>query len=89
MTVTTQALDAVAGILGPRWVRRDRASLEAYAADGLPTLHALPGAVLLPGSRDELIRVLKVLAHHGVHSWHGASPASRAAPWRSAPSSSA
>jgi len=66
MTVATQALDAVAGILGPRWVRRDQASREAYAADGLPTLHALPGAVLLPGSRDELIRVLKVLAHHGV-----------------------
>jgi glycolate oxidase subunit GlcD len=66
MTVSRQALDAVAAIVGARWVRGDRASREAYAADGLPTLHGLPGAVVLPGSRAELLRVLRVLAHHRV-----------------------
>jgi len=66
MTITRQALEAAAGIVGSRWVRADRASREAFAADGLPTLHGLPGAVVLPGTRDELLRVLRVLAHHGV-----------------------
>jgi glycolate oxidase subunit GlcD len=66
MTVPAQALDAIAGIVGPRWARIDRATRESYAADGLPTQHALPGAVVLPGSRDEVIRTLRVLAHHGV-----------------------
>jgi glycolate oxidase subunit GlcD len=66
MTVTTEALAAVAGVVGSGWVRSDRASREAYAADGLPTLHGLPGAIVLPGSRDELLRVLRVLAHHAV-----------------------
>jgi glycolate dehydrogenase FAD-linked subunit len=66
MTVSTRALEAVAGVVGPGWVRSDLASREAYAADALPTLHGLPGAVVLPGTRDELLRVLRVLAHHGV-----------------------
>ncbi len=66
MTVHAMALDAVRRIVGPRWTRTDPATREAYAADGLPAQHALPGAVVLPGSRDEVIQVLRVLAHHGV-----------------------
>jgi glycolate oxidase subunit GlcD len=66
MTVTTQVLGALAGIVGPAWVRHDRATRETYATDGLPTAHREPGAVVLPGSRDELIRAVRVLAHHGV-----------------------
>ncbi len=66
MSVAAQILDAIAGIVGPRWVRRQRAALETYASDGLPTLHARPGAVVLPGHRDEVIRVVRVLAHHSV-----------------------
>lgn len=66
MTVASQALDAVGRVVGPRWMRQDQASREAYASDGLSTLHALPGAVVLPGSRDEVIRVLRILAHHGI-----------------------
>ncbi|MDH4046004.1 MAG: FAD-binding protein [Gemmatimonadota bacterium] len=66
MSIASQALDAIAGVVGPRWVRGDQASRETYASDGLSTLHALPGAVVLPGSRDELLRVVRILAHHGV-----------------------
>ena len=66
MTVASRALEAVAAIVGPRWTRQDLATREAYASDGLPTTHALPGAVVLPGSRDEVVRVLRVLAEHGV-----------------------
>jgi glycolate oxidase subunit GlcD len=66
MTVAPRALSAIETIVGPRWLRRQRAELETYAADGLPTLRARPGAAVIPGSREELIRVIRVLAHHGV-----------------------
>ncbi|OGU01434.1 MAG: glycolate oxidase subunit GlcD [Gemmatimonadetes bacterium RBG_16_66_8] len=42
------------------------AQLDTYASDGLPTRESRPGAVVLPGSRDELIRVVRALAHHGI-----------------------
>jgi glycolate oxidase subunit GlcD len=64
--VSAQALSAVEAIVGARWVRRRPAELLTYSADGLPTLHARPGAAVLPGTRDELVRVVRVLAHHGV-----------------------
>jgi len=66
MTVASQALEAVRAIVGPQWMRRDHATREAFASDGLATEHALPGAVVLPGSRDEVLRVLRVLAQHGI-----------------------
>ncbi len=59
-------LDAVAAVVGPRWVRRAPAELETFASDGLPTRHSRPRAVILPGSRDEVIRLVQVLAHHRV-----------------------
>jgi glycolate oxidase subunit GlcD len=66
MTVSKQALAAVQKIVGERWVRLSRAELETYAADGLPTHRSIPAAVILPGSRDEVIDVVRVLAHHDV-----------------------
>jgi len=65
MTISGQVLDALAGIVGPAWVRSDQATRMAYAADGLPTAHREPSVVVFPGSRDQVIRVLRVLAHHG------------------------
>ncbi|HXV86548.1 MAG TPA: FAD-linked oxidase C-terminal domain-containing protein [Gemmatimonadales bacterium] len=66
MTVTRQALEALTAIVGPRWVRQAPAQLDAYASDGLPTRHSRPAAVVLPGSGDEVIRLVRVLAHHGI-----------------------
>jgi glycolate oxidase subunit GlcD len=66
MSIPDRARSAVEAIVGPRWVRRRGAELDTFATDGLPTLHARPGAAVLPGSREELIRVVRVLAHHSV-----------------------
>ncbi len=63
MTIIRQALDAIGQIVGPRWLRTSRAERDTYASDGLPTLHARPGAVVLPATRDEVARVMRVLAH--------------------------
>jgi len=64
--VTQQAIDAITAVVGPRWVRRAPAELETFASDGLPTRNQRPLAVVLPGSREEVIGVVRVLAHHGV-----------------------
>jgi glycolate oxidase subunit GlcD len=49
-------------IVGPRWVRHRRAELATYTMDGLPTKESVPGVVVMPGSRAEVIAVLKALA---------------------------
>jgi glycolate oxidase subunit GlcD len=66
MPLPPQLLDALTGIAGARWVRHAPAALATYARDGLPTLASAPGAVVLPASRDELIRVVRALAQYDV-----------------------
>ncbi len=53
-------------MVGPRWIRCDRAELETYASDGLPTHRSRPGAAVLPADRDEVVQVVRVLARHGI-----------------------
>jgi glycolate oxidase subunit GlcD len=64
--VSQQVLDALAGIVGQRWIRLAPAELDTYASDGLPAHYRRPAAVVLPGSADEVARVVRVLAHHDV-----------------------
>jgi glycolate oxidase subunit GlcD len=53
---------SLAGIVGERWVRRRPAELLAYDADALPGYRALPALFVAPGTRDELIAVVRALA---------------------------
>ncbi|HEU4699588.1 MAG TPA: FAD-linked oxidase C-terminal domain-containing protein [Gemmatimonadales bacterium] len=53
-------------IVGPRWVRHRPAELATYTMDGLPTHAAEPGVVVLPGSRREVIDVVRLLHRAGV-----------------------
>jgi glycolate oxidase subunit GlcD len=48
-------------IVGPRWVRVRPAELAAYEADGLPTHASRPALAVLPGTRQELIAVIRLL----------------------------
>lgn len=64
--IPAQVLDALRATVGARWVRQAPAELETYASDGLPTLRARPGAAVLPATRDELVRAVRVLAHHDI-----------------------
>ncbi|MGH7752304.1 MAG: FAD-binding oxidoreductase, partial [Gemmatimonadales bacterium] len=56
----------LARIVGREHVRTARPERLTYAADGLPTKRSLPGSVVLPGSRDEVIAVVRLLAGRGV-----------------------
>ena len=51
----------LARIVGPRWVRERRAELATFSGDGLPTHASEPRLVVLPGTREELIDVIRLL----------------------------
>ena len=56
-----ELVQALTAIVGARWVRSRAAELATYRADGLPTHEATPGLVVLPGSRAEVLAVLREL----------------------------
>ncbi len=65
--MTSPALRAaLARVVGERWVRHRRAELATYTMDGLPTHESWPGTVVLPGTRDELVAVVRALHAAGV-----------------------
>src|SRR5690242_3116639 len=57
---------ALARIVGAGHVRSGPGERLAYSSDGLPTHRRLPHLVVLPGTRDELIAVVRLLAQAGV-----------------------
>ena len=58
--------ESLAGIVGARFVRTERAALATYASDGLPTHKRTPGVVVFPGSAEEVRQVVRLLADRGV-----------------------
>src|SRR6266705_5517093 len=56
----------LAAIVGERHVREARAERLTYSMDGLPTHRRVPDVVVLPGTREELVAVVRLLAAHGV-----------------------
>jgi glycolate oxidase subunit GlcD len=59
-------ISALEGIVGARWVRHARDELVTYETDGLPTPRSPPGAVVLPRDAAEVVRCVRILAHHRV-----------------------
>ncbi|MGB7212571.1 MAG: FAD-linked oxidase C-terminal domain-containing protein [Gemmatimonadales bacterium] len=51
----------LARIVGHRWVRERRAELATFNGDGLPTHTSEPRLVVLPGTRGELIDIIRLL----------------------------
>ncbi|MDH3292352.1 MAG: FAD-binding protein, partial [Gemmatimonadota bacterium] len=66
MTIPKAVVRHLETIVGPNWVRTTPAALETYAADALPTKRCRPGAVVIPGSRDEVARVVRHLANQQI-----------------------
>src|SRR5262247_2231298 len=56
----------LSAIVGASHVREAKAERVTYASDGLPTHRRVPDLVVLPGSREELIAVVRLLAALGV-----------------------
>lgn len=64
--MTPALAEALAAIVGQRHVRTAPGERLTYASDGLPTHRRTPGIVTLPGTREELHAVIRLLAAHGV-----------------------
>src|SRR5438105_1733257 len=64
--MTTALARDLAAIVGEKHVREARAERLTYAMDGLPTHRRVPDLVVLPGTREELIAVVRLLAAHNV-----------------------
>jgi glycolate oxidase subunit GlcD len=64
--IPPEALAALKAAVGPQWVKDARAELDTYATDGLPTHGSLPGAAVIPGCKDELLQVIRILHHHRI-----------------------
>jgi glycolate oxidase subunit GlcD len=56
----------LADIVGPRRVLSRESELLAYSADGLPGYTRVPALAVFPGSRDETVAVVRVLARAAV-----------------------
>ena len=56
----------LAAIVGERRVLERPTSLAAYASDGLPGYHQVPSLAVFPGTREELVAVVRALAAAGV-----------------------
>jgi glycolate oxidase subunit GlcD len=57
---------ALEAIVGKRRVLSRPAELLVYTADGLPTYRKQPSLAVFPGTRDELIEVVRLLAARGI-----------------------
>jgi glycolate oxidase subunit GlcD len=71
MTAPTATLDSalaeqLAAIVGPRRVLVRAGELRAYESDGLPGYQLRPAIAVFPGTRDEAIAVVRLLAELGV-----------------------
>jgi glycolate oxidase subunit GlcD len=58
--------ERLANIVGDRHVLSRPAQLLVYASDGLPGYHREPLLAVFPGTRDEVIEVVRLLAAEGV-----------------------
>ncbi len=52
----------LAAIVGPRRVRDRHSELMTYGSDGLPGYRRIPSLAVFPGTRDELVAVMRELA---------------------------
>jgi glycolate oxidase subunit GlcD len=66
VTVTHALHGTLAAIVGERRVLQRPSALVAYHSDGLPGYERTPSLAVFPGTREELIAVVRLLAVHGV-----------------------
>ncbi|HEY9445404.1 MAG TPA: FAD-binding protein, partial [Gemmatimonadales bacterium] len=64
--MTPELIDALARIVGARWVRSRRAELATFTMDGLPTRESYPGLVVLPADGAQVREVVRLLYLVGV-----------------------
>ncbi len=64
--LSARLIARLARVVGAKWVKARGAELAVYDADALPGYQAVPGVAVFPGTRDELIAVVRACAEAGV-----------------------
>lgn len=59
-------INELKSIVGPEFTLADRESLAVYGYDSTPELESRPGAVLLPGTTEEVARIMAFCSREGV-----------------------
>jgi glycolate oxidase len=59
-------INQLKAIVGEQYTLTDRESLAVYGYDSTPELESRPGAVLLPASTDEVVRIMRLCSGAGV-----------------------
>ena len=65
-TIDSAVAERLAAIVGPRHVLLRSSELLVYSSDGLPGYRLIPSLAVFPGSRDEVIEVVRLLAREGL-----------------------
>ena len=65
-TISGDLVRNLAGIVGQRRVSMRRSEMLPLSSDGLPSYRHMPGLAVFPGSRDEVIEVVRALHKAGV-----------------------
>ena len=73
--VTSSLATQLSDIVGAKHVLQRPAETFVYTADGLPGYRKQPTLAVIPGTRDEVIAVVRLLAKLGVSRWCRAAPA--------------
>lgn len=63
--MTAALRETLEAIVGPRWVKFRAPELAPYDADALPGYRATPRLAVFPGTRDELVAIVRALASTG------------------------
>ena len=64
--VPKSVIDAMAAIVGRSHCVSEPEQLRTYECDGLTSFRATPGLVVLPGTTEEVSRVVKLAASAGL-----------------------
>ncbi|HRW19189.1 MAG TPA: FAD-linked oxidase C-terminal domain-containing protein [Dermatophilaceae bacterium] len=64
--LSPEVLDRLRAIVGPEHVLVSDGDVEPYARDATPLFHARPDAVVLPGSTQEVSRILRLASEQGI-----------------------
>src|SRR6266702_856831 len=59
-------INELKAIVGEQYTLSDRESLAVYGYDSTPEIESVPGVVLLPGSSDEIIRIMRLCHDAGI-----------------------
>jgi glycolate oxidase len=64
--VEQSLINELRATVGNQYLLTDRESLACYMYDSTPEIESVPGAVIMPGSEEEIVRIMKVCHDAGI-----------------------